>query len=178
MASFPTLCWSTRVPPAPSSLWESGRAPWGKTHKSMCVWGGLPKTRPFLTLTLRFVYREPPAIDQLLLSFSYLVIGSQGFLFLGFYYGKLWFCYLSVSSVWGVAIFFLTLSLWWLKEELLILFVQLFMSLGWWWWLLSSLHAVLETRIPLTWIKAASFLSILSLCFIFFITPKLLTESL
>lgn len=48
MASFPTLCWSTRVPPAPSSLWESGRAPWGKTHKSMCVGGGSPKDQALL----------------------------------------------------------------------------------------------------------------------------------
>lgn len=178
MASFPTLCWSTRVPPAPSCLWESGRAPWGKTHKSMCVWGS-PKDQAPLDSNSQICVQGASSnwsttVDIFLPCYWFPGVSVPGLL--------LWQVMILLSvclfCLGGGNFLFNFKSLMAQRRAADSQFVQLFMSLGWWWWLLSSLHAVLETRIPLTWIKAASFLSILSLCFIFFITPKLLSESL
>lgn len=56
-----------------SSLWESGRTPGGKTHKSGC---GAMSGSPWTFLTLHLVHMEPPAIRQL--QFSYPNTGSHG----------------------------------------------------------------------------------------------------
>lgn len=61
-------------------------------------WGGLPKTRPILTLIHKFLYMEPPATGQLQLTFSYSVIDSPGVSVPGF-------------LLWQVMILFVCLSL-------------------------------------------------------------------
>lgn len=140
------------------------------------MWGS-PKDQPLLTLTLKFVYTEPPAIGQLPLTFSYPVIHSPGVSLLGL---LLWqVMILPVSLIWGAVIFLVTLILSWLKEELLIFSLFSFFHI--------AKRGVMTSKLPTCWtgnhnspyrIKAAPFFPILSLFYFLYNTKAPICKSL
>lgn len=96
MATFPLLLPKVGEDFSLSSLWESDRTPWGKTHKCVCVAGGSEEWRgaktgvplEFLTQTCpHWAFNNSPMIVQVFL--------LQYWFPRGFWSNELWF---SVSA--------------------------------------------------------------------------------
>lgn len=131
----------------------------GVLEGKLQVWGS-----PLGSLTLEHVCIEPPAIGWSQLLFSCPGLSAPRH----FCSGKLWFvismsAYLSNLGRGGQSCDFDS-SLIEQKKVVGFQFVHFFV-VRMEWGLPGSLHAGLETESSLTWIQAASFLSILLLCF-------------